>query len=231
MARLAAAAGISVRSVYRMFGSREAILRELDRRAPPTARERIIQAAAGLVDRDTLGGSTMDDVAAAAGVSRATLYRLFPGKRQLLKALIREHSPWDGAARVIQSMADRRPEDVIPAVAREMLARMTGRTGLLLSIGFDLRRQDSRTSADTGQSIATAFSPLLEYLLQEMAAGRVREADPVVTLNLLTGPILACVIARALPFDLASTASLEDDVDEIVRAWFRATAPGRHDVS
>ena len=53
-------------------------------------RERILCAAARLVDERGIEGVSMDDVAAAAGVGKGTLYRRFGDRWTLLRALIEE---------------------------------------------------------------------------------------------------------------------------------------------
>jgi AcrR family transcriptional regulator len=67
--------------------------------APPAARERadarrnrerILCAAARLIDRYGIDGVSMDDVAAEAGVGKGTLYRRFGERGALLRALIEE---------------------------------------------------------------------------------------------------------------------------------------------
>jgi len=45
---------------------------------------RIVDAALTCIARDGLGGTTVDDIAREAGVSRATTYRLFPGGRETI---------------------------------------------------------------------------------------------------------------------------------------------------
>src|SRR5690348_12192315 len=77
---VASAAGVSRATVYRLFGSRDGLLQALDIEPDPGARQRVLGAALELVGRDGLTRLSMDEVAAAAGVSRASLYRLFPGK-------------------------------------------------------------------------------------------------------------------------------------------------------
>lgn len=53
-------------------------------------RERILCAAAGLIDERGVDGVSMDDVAAKAGVGKGTLYRRFGDRATLLRALIEE---------------------------------------------------------------------------------------------------------------------------------------------
>lgn len=224
---LATAAGVSYGTLYRMFGSRDAILRELDQTAPAPARERILAAAASLVDRREMSRARMDDVAEAAGVSRATLYRLFPGKAPLLRELARIHSPWEGVPKMLATMPGP-PEEVIPVLARAMLARMSERTGLMLTIGLDLLRQDARSPGESERSMAQGLSHLVRYLRQQMAVGRLREGDPIIALLLLVGPIIAHAITRRLPLGGSSISMPADDcVDEIVQTWLRAMAPDR----
>ena len=58
-------------------------------RAEPGIEDRAITAVLACVARHGLGKTTIDDVAREAGCSRATLYRYFPGKQDLVKAAVR----------------------------------------------------------------------------------------------------------------------------------------------
>lgn len=57
------------------------------------------------------GLANLTDVAAAAGVSRATLYRYYPNRDALLKALA-AHALADSASRVVAAGLDRAPVEV-----------------------------------------------------------------------------------------------------------------------
>ena len=86
---IATAAGVSRATFYRVIGSRGDLLEELGVEPDPAAGERILNAAAEMVGHGGLGSLSMDELAAAAGVSRASLYRLFPGKAALFRELVR----------------------------------------------------------------------------------------------------------------------------------------------
>ncbi len=61
-------------------------------RAPHAARARLIEAALTCVARCGVSKTTLDDVAREAGVSRATLYRVFRGKRELFGAVVEQEA-------------------------------------------------------------------------------------------------------------------------------------------
>jgi AcrR family transcriptional regulator len=54
-------------------------------------RRRILEAARGLIDRKGATAITLEEVAAEAGVGRATLFRRFPDRAALMLALLDEH--------------------------------------------------------------------------------------------------------------------------------------------
>jgi AcrR family transcriptional regulator len=227
MEELAAAAGVAVRTLYRLFGSRQALLREAGCAPAPTARELILDAALELVGRHGLAELSMDELAVAAGVSRATLYRLFPGKSALFGGLIRAYSPWEGVADVIEAMPDGRPEEVMPAVGRAMAEALEGRTGLLLRIVMELLRGDPDTADGMRHGMARGLPDLVRYLSRQMEAGRVRRMHPVLAIQLLAGPIVAQLLTRPLAESLIGFGTPPNEVvDQIAEAWLRAMALG-----
>lgn len=226
MDELAAAAGVAVRTLYRLFGSRQALLREAGCTPEPTARQRVLDAALDQVGRYGLARLSMDDLATTAGVSRATLYRLFPGKSALFGELIREFSPWEPVADVIDAMPQGDPEEVMPAVAQAIAEAMHGRVGLLLRIVFELSQGDPDTAEGMRLSMARGLPDLTGYLSNQMQAGRLRRMDPILALQLLAGPIAVHLLTRPLAEPLAGFDQSQDELlDEIVGAWLRAMTP------
>jgi TetR/AcrR family transcriptional regulator, mexJK operon transcriptional repressor len=235
MDQLAVAAGVSRATLYRLFGSQHNLLQALGCTPPPTVRSRILDTARELVGRHGLAELSMDDLAAAAGVSRATLYRLFPGKEALFAALIRSFSPFEPIAAVLEATGDGPPAEVIPAVAHAMAAAMDGHLGLLLQLLFELSR-DRHLDPDGGHGTSEGAVqgmrtlPLVSgYLAGQMAVGRLRRMDPDLAFQALAGPIVLHLLWRPVTASQvdgppAGGAPLEEVVDELARVWLRAMA-------
>ena len=226
MEELAAAAGVAVRTLYRLFGSRRTLLREAGCAQEPSARQRILDAALDQVGRQGLAELSMDELAAAAGVSRATLYRLFPGKSALFGELIRAFSPWEPVADVIDAMPEGHPAEVMPAVAQAIAEAMQGRVGVLLRMVFELLQGDPDTAEGMRESMERGLPDLVGYLSNQMQAGRLRHMHPVLAIQLLAGPIVVHLLTRPLAEALIGFETTESEpLDEIVHAWLRAMAP------
>jgi AcrR family transcriptional regulator len=232
MDELAAAAGVSRATLYRLFGSQQTLLQELGLTPPPMVRSRILDTAVDLVGRQGLAELSMDELAAAAGVSRATLYRLFPGKVALFAELVRTFSPFEPIAAVLDTKGDQPPAEVIPSVAHAMATAMDGRMGLLLQLLLAYYRANPDSlDADRGTSEAAVQGqgmrtlPLLaRYLAAQMAAGRLRRMDPVLAVQALVGPIVLHLLSRPAASWPSPGMPLETVVDELVRVWLRAMA-------
>jgi AcrR family transcriptional regulator len=240
MDELATRAGVSRATLYRLFGNQQHLLGELGLQPPPTVRSRILDTALELVGRHGLAELSMDELAATAGVSRATLYRLVPGKAALFAELVRRFSPFEPIATVLETMGDRPPAEVIPAIAQAMAAAMDGHIGLLLQLLFEVSRSDpdhhagADADADADADVVQAMRtlPLVAgYLDQQMAAGRLRRMDPVLAMQALAGPIVMHLLMQASAEAQSGAGPgvalpLEGVVDELVGMWLRAMAPG-----
>src|SRR5215207_6576179 len=231
MAELASATRVSLRQLYRLFGSRESLLKELDRQPPRGARERILAAALELLGRSSLAELSMDELAARAEVSRATLYRLFPGKSALFRELIATYSPWEPIAEVLESSSATgvtAPEHVMPRVARALQSALAGRSGVLLRMVFEMSRGDPNTQEGIQRSMLRGLPDLIRYLSEQMQSGRLRRMDPVLALQFLAGPIGANELTRPLAALIGFETPRDQVLDEIVELWLRAMVPEEH---
>lgn len=230
VAEIAQAAGVSKASFYRTFESRGALLEALAVQPQPGSRERILEAAQDIVGTQGLGALSMDELAVAAGVSRANLYRLFPGKAPLFVSLIRAYSPLDAVSQVASTMHDQPPEIVMPEIARTVYRAVYGggvsRIGMVRAMLFEVSSLSPDAEAAAREVLGTIFGSVGAYVVQQMETGRLRHMSPVLALQSFIGPIVfhlftRQVAERLLAFDMSG----EQAVTELAESWLRAMRP------
>jgi len=234
VAQLAAAAGVSRATFYRNFETREALLEALDLQPEPGARERILDVALNLVGAHGLNALSMDDLATQAGVSRATLYRLFPGKTALFTSLLHEYSPLDAVSTLLRTRHDEPPEVLMPEIARTVYRTFYGsgesRVGVLRTLFFEISSLAPDTSEAAREVLRAIVGSLAVYLVGQMQTGRLRHMHPVLALQSFVGPIFFHLMTRplaeqALGFDVDG----EEAVTLLAQNWLRGMSPKEED--
>jgi len=226
LANVAAEAGVSRATVYRYFPSRDELLRALDLEPHPGTEERILAAAAELVGRDGLRHLSMDELAEQAGVSRASVYRLFPGKGALFAALMTAYSPFAVVEETIHRLGERPPEEVLPAVARNAAAAMAPRLGIARTLLFEVTAGEPDAVAAVEPAIRQLLGMLGRYLGAQMAAGRIRPMHPLLAAQLLIGPVFFHLMTRPIAVRVAQLdIELETAVTALAEAAVRGLQP------
>ncbi|BDG70415.1 TetR/AcrR family transcriptional regulator [Roseomonas fluvialis] len=159
-------------------------------------RERLCEAAAGVFLRDGYAAASMDEVARAAGMSKRTLYQVYPSKAALFEATI--------AATLVPIALDAEHE---PDLRRALAGILTAAAGHLLAarqIGiFRLvigeRQRSPELAAATHRVLTSRGSSALERRLSaEVAAGRLRLSNPAAAARMLYGMVLGSAQMRLL---------------------------------
>jgi AcrR family transcriptional regulator len=226
LAAVAARAELSRATVYRIFGSRAALLEALQIQPDPDARERVLTAAIDLVGSRGLADLSMDELAVAAGLSRASLYRLFPGKPAVFRELLRTFSPMETVLRLLERLGDQPPEVVMPELARTVAGELSGRVGLIRTLFFEATSFGPDAREGVEYVMGTGIGTLAMYLGEQMAAGRLRPMHPLLALQSFAGPMLFHLLTReaaerTIGFDI----STDDAVTELANTWLRAMTP------
>src|SRR2546425_4075706 len=134
VAEIAKAAGVSRTTFYRAFPSRAGLLKALELEPEPGARERVLDVALRLLRTQTMADLSMDELAVEAGISRANLYRLFPGKAALFRAILLAFSPFEPVMAVFARAGERPPEEVIPEIVLAAYRTVAGRSGIVRTL-------------------------------------------------------------------------------------------------
>jgi AcrR family transcriptional regulator len=227
VAQFASAAGVSRASFYRVFKSREALLEAVDVAPEQGTRERILDAALEEVGTHGLSALSMDDLADRAGVSRATLYRQFPGKGALFTGLIHAYSPLEPVTQLLAAMHDEPPEVLLPELARTVYRTVysggNNRTGFLRALLFEVSGLAPDTEEAARDVVASMAGALGMYMATQMAEGRLRQMHPMLALQAFVGPIFFHLITRPV---LERVVGLDIDgehaVTELAQTWLRA---------
>src|SRR5579859_3921243 len=220
LSALARAAGLSRATVHRHFATRAALLQALDLEPEPHTRERVLSAAIELLARHGLAQLSMDAVAERAGISRASLYRLFPGKAALFKELVRTYSPLEPIGATIARLQARPPEVVMPALARAAARHLEGRVGLVRALLFEVSAPSPEAATARELAMQTAVLPVSAYLLAQMEAGRLRRMPALLALQSFVGPLIAHVLLRPFAEEMLGFAMpLEDAVARLADLW------------
>jgi AcrR family transcriptional regulator len=137
--------------------------------------ERCVEAARDLATETGSAGFTVAQIASRAGLSLKAFYRCFPGKDELLLALLEDDSN-RGARELAQRIGTQdRPKDSLHAYVTELFT-LTAHSGQLGYAGV-LVREHRRLSEHYPVELRVALAPLVE-LLAEHVAGATDSLDP-----------------------------------------------------
>ncbi|HVD01319.1 MAG TPA: helix-turn-helix domain-containing protein [Candidatus Dormibacteraeota bacterium] len=217
VAAIAAEAGVSKSTFFRVFGSRRKLFDELDAGPEPDRRRAVLDAAAELLARDGLARLSMDELAAQAGVSRAWLYRLYPGKAALFAELIRVFSPMEVVVATTDRLRGQPPELALPELAVSVWQAVSQHLGVVRPLLFEAMRlgPDVRETV-TGVVAPQMLGAIGGYLVEQMEAGALRPMHPVLAVQAFVGPIIFHLILRPV---LVEGLGIELDTEAAVREF------------
>jgi AcrR family transcriptional regulator len=216
ISRIATRAGVSRATLYRHFGSREAVLTAVAVEPPVPARERVLAAAAELIGTRGLNGFSMEQLAVAAGVSRATVYRLFPTKSALFGEVVRAYSPFEPMVAMLRTRMDEPPEVVVPALVRTVVDVAAPRIGIMRGVLLDATAGTPDAMGAVQRFVPEAIGLLTTYFTAQMDAGRMRRVHPLLAVQAILGPVIFHLLTREVAGRVIGLAlTLDDAADQL----------------
>ena len=177
---------------------------------------RILDAAQTCIGRVGLAKTTLDDVAREAGCARATVYRCFPNKQQLLAALVAREADKLRDAVVSGSASTETLGDVITIVITTAVGALRSHPALafvslhepeLLLPFLAFEREDAVL-----RTAAALVAPAFTRFLDDRDARRLGEWIARITLSYLFSP--------SESFDIGDAAQVRALVDDFVLPGF-----------
>jgi AcrR family transcriptional regulator len=223
---IATAAGVSRTTFYRAFSSRAQLLHELEVQPEPDTRQRVLGASIRMLRSQTLSELSMDALASEADVSRANLYRLFPGKAALFKAILLAYSPFEPVMAVFARAGNRPPEDLIPEIVLTAYRTVSGHTGIVRTLLLEVTSMTPEFAQAFAETGLRAFGTFAQYLAGQMAAGNLRRMHPMIAVQSLVGGVMFHMLAT--PMMSQATVDVptgEDVVLQFAHLWLRGMRP------
>ncbi len=173
-------------------------------RSDEEERQRLVSVACEIFLEAGYGGTTMDGVAARCGVSKKTLYRLFPAKTDLFKAIVADHR------RTMLELP--RPDDAMPpAEALAEIFRLgideaenRHRLAFIRLATADADRFPEIGEAITHEGAEPARRLLADWLERQQQRGVLRPFPPAAASRMLMDMIFGVLVKR-FPGDMLLT--------------------------
>lgn len=223
LSRITREAGVSRATFYRHFGTREALLKAVAVEPPTPARQRVLEAAAELIGRRGLNAFTMEELATAAGVGRATVYRLFPTKSALFGELVRAYSPFQPLVDVLRVHESEPPQIVIPLLVQTFARVGSARVGIIRGVLLEAVSVHPDAVRGVQAFMPDALGALGGYLARHMQQGTVRPMHPLLAVQAILGPIAFHLLSRPLAEQVVH---FDVPIDEVVEQLTAAIVAG-----
>ncbi|MFD5823267.1 TetR/AcrR family transcriptional regulator [Nesterenkonia xinjiangensis] len=165
--------------------------RSPDQGPRPSARERILDAAADVMRTDGLARATTKRIAGAASCSEALLYKHFPEKQDIFLAVLQERSP--RLPPLGEAAGAGEVRDILTAITARLIAFYALNFPMAAALfGDHALLTAHRAALETrGAGPQAPSSSITAHLQEEIARGRVSATcDADATARLLTGAAL-----------------------------------------
>jgi AcrR family transcriptional regulator len=149
-----------------------------------TSRDRILDGAVEVMRSRGLARASTKEIARAAGVSEALLYKLFADKTDLLLCVFAERLPWGSALRdyVTDRVGKRTVAENLTAMLIEIEQLFDANLPIAMSLFSDVElmaREVEALQARGGPGPGILIQNVSDYLRAEQVAGRVRTGVPI----------------------------------------------------
>ena len=224
---IAKEAGISKATFYSYFQSkdelRSALLKEgveMQLLSPPDNRSRILEAALKTFGERGFYGTTMEDVAAEAGITKGTIYWYFKNKEELFSGIIDRYSPLPTIVKFITEVTHLDDEEVLTQVATIFYEALEDRVDYFRVLFFEVQMFPQQAELVFTRYVSKLLGSFSYYLQQKMAKGEFNKREPFLTTQAFFGTFILHFLAkRIISEHLPLSFSKEQVIQEFVHLF------------
>jgi AcrR family transcriptional regulator len=153
-----------------------------------TRREQLLAVALDQFSKKGVRGSTIRDIAQAAGITEGLIYHYFPSKLALFQAVMVRYSPAEEMTALIAGLKGVPAREALPRLGRRFLELLAANRDFVTMVHAEVHR-DPAVAKVLAQTIAPAFQAGRQLIEERIAAGELRPHDPAVSLRLFHGSL------------------------------------------
>jgi AcrR family transcriptional regulator len=188
-------------------------------------RTHYLQVALDLFAAHGFHGVSIDQLVAAAGGSKATLYRYFASKEELFEAIIADLTATTVAERPVEELADLRLDEGLRAIGHATArAALSDQATVLfrLAVGEYVRFPDL-AHAMFERGPAVSYARLRDFIAGRVAAGEIHVDDPQIAAEQFLGGIVGHLqLRRALGQPPADPSQITARVEAGIKTFLAA---------
>jgi AcrR family transcriptional regulator len=185
-------------------------------------RRRILRIALSLMSQRGVDGTSMRDLASAAGLNVASLYHYFPSKRELLEAVLVEHGFMPVQAPVPVEGAPEEEATLAQMLADILVSMFEVEDFVRLMVGEAIREET--TARSVGKELFTSFQAAIEDWVRTHRPDLDRRADAAAVARMLC----AMVVGH---FVLHASGVISDDDDDLTALAVQRAREAAHILS
>jgi AcrR family transcriptional regulator len=161
-------------------------------------RDTILNAALRVFSQTGFAEAKMDQVAAAADLSKAALYLYFPSKDSLLQNLLKQYALLPELPGMVASLSDTPPALGIPRLIAEAWRRLRARKELARVIVREIQSNPERAKLFAERVGLPAYQSLASYLDHWMKRGVLRRQHALAAAQCLFGMLWFFLLTQEL---------------------------------
>lgn len=204
-------------------------MRQTSKQSRTSSRERqasLIAAAASLFARKGFNGTTTKEIAKAAGVSEALVFKHFPTKRALYAAILAEKVAVNELLEVIEEPARKRDDRRVFALIAGYRIRPGVDSTLLRLLLFSALEGHELSDIFFSKHHKVLYEHLAAYISMRIEDGGFRAVDPLLAARAFIGMVVHHRLVHEI-FGVAMHRSHEDTVATYVELFLKGLIAGK----